>query len=242
MKKFIALLMVVILGISLCACGNESSQKDQEKAQVKTKTEYIFTHYPDKDQYSETTINNVTTITYEYNESNQLVKSFEDNNTSEQIGHTETYTYTDGIMCGEAVGYYSTSSDSQFKQINKYDENNNIIYAEMDYVSGFQQNFDYTSTYEYTYGDKDEILTKATYNKGELFETSVYEYEYNEKGLPVKSTETIKSGNNGDETVWLNTYTYDSNGNLIVETHEVADIQGQRTSMWTSSQIVYTYN
>jgi hypothetical protein len=157
------------------------------------------------------------------------------------MGYKETYSYEDGkTMRGEVVGYYSTDSDTEFKQTNQYDKYGNITFEEKRYTNGFQKGSRYDSTYKYTYGKNGEILTMKTYNDGEFVSTTVHEYEYNEKGLPIKSTETVTT-DGGDETVWINTFVYDSNGNLIVETREVADIPGQRDSLWSSSQIVYTY-
>ena len=93
MKKVISLLLVLVLCFSLCACGGESPSPVE--VQLKTKTEYIFIHYPDKEQYSQTEINNVITTIYEYDESNQLVVSFTDSNSSERMGYKETYSYED---------------------------------------------------------------------------------------------------------------------------------------------------
>lgn len=237
MKKVISLLLVLVCCLSLCACGEEAPSPE---VQLKTKTEYIFLHYPDKEQYSQTEINSVINTVYEYNETNQLVSSHTDYNSSLRMGYTETYSYEDGkTMSGEVVGYYSTDSDAEFKQTNEYDKYGNITFSEKRYTDGFRKGSRYDSTYQYTYGKNGEILTKKSYTDGELDSTTVYEYEYNEKGLPAKSTETVTSGDN--ETVWINTFVYDNNGNLIVETCEVADIQGQRTSIWSSTQIVYTY-
>jgi hypothetical protein len=240
MKKVISLLLVLACVLSLCACGEKTPVSSSSKGLLKTKTEYHFIHYPDNAQFSETEINSVTTTIYEYDENYQLLSSCTDNNTSSRMGYTETYTYKDDkTLSGEAEGYYSSDSDTTFKKTTEYDENGNITYERKEYTDGFQKGSSYDSTYKYTYGKNGEILTKKSYNDGKLTETSSYEYEYNEKGLPAKSTETVQQGDN--ETVWINTYTYDINGNLILETRDVADIPGQRTSLWSSSQTVYTY-
>lgn len=241
MKKVISLLLVLACCLSLCACGAKTSSPASSKGLLKTKTEYLFIHYPNNEQYSETEMNTVFTTIYEYDENDQLLTSYTDDNTTSRWGYyTEKYTYNDDkTLSGKAEGYYSTESDATCKKTKEYDKYGNLTYEGIRYTGGEKKDTITDYTYQYTYGKNGEILTKKSYTYGELTETSSYEYEYNENGLPVKSTETVQR--DVGETVWINTYTYDINGNLILETRDVADIPGQRTSLWSSSQIVYTY-
>lgn len=221
MKKWIALLLVFAMAISLCACGGfTSGSKDDDDDDGGSKNNGLVTAYK---------ISGGTSISYDedgtvtetvvptYNDQYQLVgiKTYCDDVLTRELVFAR---YPDQL---QKMVSYDKDGKEEYRYEYTYDDKGNEL-SNFGYENG-EQSWGYVCTY-----DADgNLLTQKNYEKGEL--STEYTYTYNEKGL--LEQETQKWG----ETELRTSYTYDEQGNTLTVTSSEGD------EIWSNDRYENTY-
>ena len=183
-------------------------------------------------------VDNEKEFLYRYN-GNGIRTSVEEIST---LPTKEEYTVdeTGRILSGKKTGQWSSDAKYTFTSVMEYDAHNNLTKETKTYRSPdnwLHKNGSVgVETYKYTYGESDEILSKAWYLDGQLTYTYTYEYKYDDQGR----LEEMKEFTNGQLS---GTYTYYYiAGDLLEKVVKIgAPIKTTSGSWYYRTEYIYEY-
>lgn len=242
MKKWIALLLALVMVLGLCACANSGDKKengsDDGKVTAVKLTQIIMTEKDSdgKDRTMKATVeydenhNVIATKSYIDDKLNYAVTYDKDMNKSlleltynedgEVIDRTES-TYDEKGNCVERVSTYKYDDETiVYKRVSTYDENGNVL-TEKTYENG---ELSYEQRYTYTADGK---LAREAYINKEGQEESFTEKTYDDQGnvLTVKVDGMLS----GSYETYENTY---EDGKLVeVKVYDEWEQEGQLTGL-----------
>ena len=231
MKKAISLILVLVLCLSLCACGGATTEPNDEIATEQETTVEIVEAPAGPPEAAESEPFSFGTESYSielpiyelvkrsniagayiysdfvFNEKGQLIEKKESGNSNGII----TYEYDDK---GRVISETDTSSYGYEKTEYTYNDKNLILRTKS--TSDFSISDGSVSEYEYVLDDAGNIIKETVTFPEYPNEPLIFEYEYDKKGVLIQETETWYEGS-AIYSQYIISKEYDSAGRLIRE-------------------------
>ncbi len=226
MKKIIALLLALVMVLALCACGESAPSESEKDASTLLESPVLQAPTEEYDPFDFGDINytleipiyelvkmSVLNSTYEYSdflydEKGLLIQKNESGSSKGVI----TYEYDEK---GRVIVERDTTTNYGYSQINYFYNEDGLVEREIR-SSDSDASIEDGITYEisYTLDDSGRVIQKTSINELYPNEPTIYDYEYDERGVLIKETETHYEGNK-IYSQYVMTLTYDSSGRLI---------------------------
>ena len=97
--------------------------------------------------------------------------------------------------------------------INKYDDQGNVVFTEMDHDGDGIIDFSYGSPYEYEFDDQGRVTRQAQYQEGSSQPGEIYTFTYHANGQLARRTSWSTDGDHRASSAWV----YDATGRLLQE-------------------------
>ena len=217
MKKWIALLLVFAMAISLCACGGFTSgsndDDDDDDDDGGSKNNGLVTAYK---------MTGATIISYD-EDGNETLKAVVEYN--DQFDIVGMKTYENDVLVTEQV--FDKDPDRLLQSVNYDEDGKETSKTEYTYDADgntlsffYYKNGEQSSGYVYTYDTNGNELSYTSYEEGKV--DSQKFYTYNADGLLEKETYKYIYDDGDTESWYL--YEYDEQGNVVRETYGSADM------------------
>lgn len=210
MKKWIAMLLAMLMSLSLCACGSTApTADDAPEADAQEEA-------PEYPVYAITKYTNVLGTyeldDYELNDAGQITAytKYETRN-GERTGHSTnvTVTYDDA---GNPVKMRYENYSGYEEVVREFDDQG--LVTKESWSSDYSFNDGKVFAYTYIFDDEGRVSkeTSTNENTGDSFERV---YTYDENGYAVSYTETSYNPDGSVYSEWLLEMEYDDNGNIV---------------------------
>ena len=257
MKKYVLLFMVLILSLSICACGDKADLKTNTDlgsgagavTGVEIATEAQNTLPTPSEEYllfKETYTKSGNFVVYEYNEKGHIIKETTYKEGEQPLETVYTYSYNND-------GSYSRDCESWARDYHQEYNSDGLLITETGESFSSNGKVDLEYVYDgngnqieiYSYGtliesmeyNQDNLLIKHNKHDEEGKIPTWWEYKYDENGREIQKIEYSKYGDKKEEGMSFKwNYEYDEFGRVVEEYCDVIETGG------TTNRTKFTYD